>query len=230
MDKTNTSVNTGHVYVEPAPRPFESSDSLDKIFAATSKMQASMESAKKDKKNPFFKSNYADLESCWEAVKKPLTDNGLSVLQLPMSGTQTLKVKTILTHSSGQWIANTVELRPTKTDPQGTGSAMTYARRYGLMAICGISPEEDDGNAASGKQPARPAAKPQREIVNHAPQKAEVITKAQVTRLHTIVSSSEWTGDQVKEIINKKYKLTTSKDLNKVQYEELVNYIQNNNP
>ena len=142
------------------------SETINELAAALCKAQAAMGAAAKDASNPFFKSKYADMASVVEAVKGPLTANGLAYVQL--AGTTDAgeaTVETILMHTSGQWIGETLKMKPVKGDPQGMGSALTYARRYGLQSICGIPAEDDDGNAASeagrGKaaQPARPAAK-----------------------------------------------------------------------
>lgn len=128
---------------------FEHSEGLDKIFGALAKAQGSLEGAKKDTSNPFFKSKYADLESCWAAARKPLADNGLCLTQLPGKSTEGVELTSILGHASGQWISCSLVMKPTKSDPQGVGSCLTYARRYALTAMVGISPEDDDGNASS---------------------------------------------------------------------------------
>ncbi len=129
---------------------------LDKLAAALAKAQATMEGAAKNQSNPHFGSKYADLAAVWDAIRGPLTAHGLSVVQLPMEtdGT-TVKLRTVLLHESGQWIDSIFVVRPLKADPQGCMSALTYARRGGLMAIVGIAPEDDDGNAASQPAPRR---------------------------------------------------------------------------
>jgi hypothetical protein len=137
------------------------SESIAALAAALSKAQGVMEGATKAGLNPHFKSKYADLASVWDACRKPLADNGLSVVQLPGGDGQTLSVTTILMHESGEWIEGTMTMTPTKNDPQGVGSCLTYARRYALAATVGISPEDDDGNAASAKPTAKPVAKPE---------------------------------------------------------------------
>lgn len=129
---------------------FEHSPEMDKLFAALSKAQGVMDGAKKDSANPFFKSKYADLASCWAAAREPLAQNGLSVTQLPCETDGSLvKVTSVLGHSSGQFIASTMTMKPSKTDPQGMVACVTYARRCLLSAQVGISPEDDDGNASS---------------------------------------------------------------------------------
>lgn len=130
------------------------SENINELATALSKAQSQMEGAKKDSANPFFKSKYADLASVWEACRLPLTDNGLSITQMSdvMSDfPDHVVIYTQLNHSSGQWIRSKLAMKPVKNDPQAIGSCITYARRYSLAAIVGISPEDDDGNAASAK-------------------------------------------------------------------------------
>jgi hypothetical protein len=126
------------------------SDSLNELATALSKAQALMEPATKDQSNPFFKSNYADLASVWKACRGPLSANGLSVTQLASTDGPKVTIITMLLHSSGQYISSELSMQADKITPQGIGSAITYARRYALSAIVGISAEDDDGNSASG--------------------------------------------------------------------------------
>lgn len=115
--------------------------------------------ALKSSTNPHFKSKYADLAACVEAVLDALNNHNLAVIQRPKPHPGGVAIQTVFLHSSGYEIdGGTLELPASKQDPQGYGSAATYCRRYGLMAACGIAPEDDDGNAASqGKS--KPAAK-----------------------------------------------------------------------
>jgi hypothetical protein len=108
-----------------------------------------MSGAKKSAKNPFFKSKYANLEEVIHCVKEPFANNGLSFAQFPVSEDGSAGVETIIMHESGEFISNSFMLKCAKVDPQGMGSAITYARRYGLQSACGIPSEDDDGNAAS---------------------------------------------------------------------------------
>jgi hypothetical protein len=114
-----------------------------------------MEGAKKDAANPFFKSKYADLSSVWDACRGALTRNELAVVQTPSCVIDEagclVNVTTMLVHSSGQWIRDMVSMKPKENSPQGVGSTITYARRYALAAIAGVAPEDDDGNAATGR-------------------------------------------------------------------------------
>lgn len=139
----------------------EASAEIKELATALALAQAAMGPAPKDKENPFFKSKYADLASVWEACREPLTKNGLSVTQLVRSNGDRVIVRTILLHSSGQFITTELSMKAEKETPQALGSVITYARRYSLSAIVGISSEEDDdGNIGSGKpEVTRPQAK-----------------------------------------------------------------------
>jgi hypothetical protein len=125
------------------------------------KLQAAIRPAIKDATNPAFRSKYADLSAVWEAVRAPLADNGFSVIQSTDFDEKDLWLKTTVLHVSGDKIEGRYPLRPTKQDPQGFGSAMTYAKRYSLAAMLGVvADEDDDGNAASQSvtKPAQQAA------------------------------------------------------------------------
>jgi hypothetical protein len=136
------------------------SESIVELAKALCKTQATVEAVKKDASNPFFKSKYADLASVWASIREALTSNGLSVLQEPASKENRVQITTTLIHSSGEYVRSCLEVVATKADPQGIGSAITYARRYALGAIIGIAPEDDDGNAASQGKPQQQQQKP----------------------------------------------------------------------
>lgn len=128
-------------------------EQLNELAGALAKAQGAIKSAVKAKENPFFKSQYADLPAVMDACRKALSDNGLAVTQVADFDGQETWLETMLIHSSGQWISGKYPVRPVKNDPQGLGSAQTYARRYALMAMVGIvaENEDDDGNAASAR-------------------------------------------------------------------------------
>jgi hypothetical protein len=115
--------------------------------------QKATESVKKAATNPAFKSKYADLAHVVEGVVPALNAAGVMVLQSPGYDGELVHVTTTFLHESGSSVTGTLSLRPSKMDPQGVGSAITYARRYALLAMTGSAPEDDDGNAAS--QPGR---------------------------------------------------------------------------
>jgi|18_taG_2_1085343.scaffolds.fasta_scaffold17568_3 hypothetical protein len=123
-------------------------DNIKDLIGALSKAQAEIEGAVKAGENPHFRSRYADLGNVWAACRGPLTQNGLAIHQaVRVNGD--LRLVTRVMHSSGQWLEDDgIPLLLDKQNMQGLGSALTYARRYGLMAAVGIAPEDDDGNAA----------------------------------------------------------------------------------
>jgi hypothetical protein len=134
------------------------SETIMELTKALSKAQATMEGSIKDASNPFFKSEYSTLSSVWEACRKPLTDNGLAVIQTAAfipEHPEMVAIETTLSHSSGEFVTGIMAAKPVKSDPQSIGSCVTYLRRYSLAAICGVSPEDDDGNAATGQDKAK---------------------------------------------------------------------------
>jgi hypothetical protein len=129
---------------------------MQKIAAALVKAQQAFGPALKTATNPHFRSKYADLSACVEAVIDSLHQNGIALLQQTHECDSGVMVETVFLHESGEtYSAGKLHVPASKHDAQGYGSALTYARRYSLMAACGIAPEDDDGNAAA----AAPAAK-----------------------------------------------------------------------
>lgn len=143
----------GELPIEALPVPVgaKRSSTIGAIAGALAKAQGEMDGARKDSTNPHFKSQYADLASVWDACRAPLSKHGLSVLQPVSADGAKVTVTTILAHSSGEWLEESLTMTAQQNTPQGVGSAITYGRRYGLASMVGIAPEDDDGNAASGK-------------------------------------------------------------------------------
>jgi len=121
------------------------------LSAALAKAQAEITGAVKDSANPYFKSKYADLESVWSACRKPLTSNGLSVIQTTQPTKHGLMLVTTLAHSSGEWIRGWMPILAKDATAQSQGSGLSYARRYALAAIVGVYQTDDDGEAAQGR-------------------------------------------------------------------------------
>lgn len=120
------------------------------IATAMVKAQKEFGPALKSSTNPYFTSKYADLATCVEAVIDALNNNGIALIQKCHESDTGVNVETLLLHESGESLScGVLHVPASKQDPQGYGSALTYARRYSLMAACGIAPEDDDGNAAS---------------------------------------------------------------------------------
>jgi len=148
------------------------------LARALAKAQAVMEGASKDKTNPAFKSRYADLASVWDACREPLTSNGLAVVQLVTSADKTsVTVETRLLHEGGESLSSTLTLPVEKATAQGVGSAITYARRYGLSAMVGVAPDDDDDGHEASK-PARPYTPPTVQAPPSRPPTAEDISDA----------------------------------------------------
>lgn len=130
---------------------WEQSDSFAELFGALAKAQGEIESASKDKKNPHFNSRYADLASVWDACRAPLSKHGLCVVQQPFTRGALCGVRTVIGHASGQWMACIATTTPRDQGPQAYGSCVTYLRRYSLAAVAGVAPDDDDGEAAQGR-------------------------------------------------------------------------------
>ena len=126
---------------------------MKQIATALVKAQKAFGPALKTATNPHFRSRYADLAACVEAVMDGLNNNGIALIQQLTESDTGVIVETVFIHESGEMLnCGKLHVPAVKHDPQGYGSALTYARRYSLMAACGIAPEDDDGNAASRKE------------------------------------------------------------------------------
>jgi hypothetical protein len=142
------------------PQTMRRSESIAALSAALAKAQGEMSAPKKDKANPYYKHFYTDLAGILEAVRGPLSRNGLAYMQMPRAGDGWIEVETVLSHSSGEWIANTLRLPALmigkdgkeRWDAQAAGSGITYACRYSLAAIVGIAGEDDDANMSVDTQ------------------------------------------------------------------------------
>ena len=148
---------------------------MKEIAAALVKAQKAFGPALKTSANPAFRSKYAKLENCIDAVIDALNDNGIMLMQNTHEHPNGIIVETLFLHESGEVVSNGKLYVPAaKHDPQGFGGALTYARRYSLMAACGIAPEDDDGNAAvAALQEARKVAAEAARPVKAAPAKVE---------------------------------------------------------
>ena len=138
------------------------SETLTEFSKAFAQTQQEMKQPLKDANNPFFKSKYVPLENVVEAITESASKNGLSFTQFPSSDEAgNVTVGTLVMHSSGEWIEyDPIKMKPVKNDPQSIGSAITYAKRYALSAIFGItSDQDDDGNEATQTKKQAPAKK-----------------------------------------------------------------------
>ena len=131
---------------------------MKQVAAALVKAQKEFGPALKTSTNPHFRTKYADLSACIEAVLDGLNNNGIFLMQLTDEHPDGIKIQTVFVHESGEQIVSGWLFVPAaKADPQGFGSALTYARRYSLMTACGIAPEDDDANSTRPPAPKAPA-------------------------------------------------------------------------
>lgn len=208
----------------------EHSAEIDKLAAALAKAQAQMGGAIRDSSNPFFHSKYADLQSVWDACRKPLTDNGLCVVQSPGSEDSRIVVETMLLHESGQWMRGVIGVTPKDAGPQAAGSCITYLKRYALQSFAGIAPEDDDGNAAEGKSKA-PVAKAAPEALPPVAlpplKKASdlTLTEAQQTRLKALMKEHGVKASAVKALVEQTYSIKTAADIRQASYDDLCAWV-----
>lgn len=139
----------------------ETSQSIVALTAAVIKVQGHISGVKKDAVNPHFKNRYATLENVIDTARPALQEAGIAFLQAPgqvIDGS--VEVTTMLVHESGEWMRSTLHVPLGKKDAQGVGSAITYGCRYSLMAMLGLPPTDDDGEAAVERQ----APPPKRQV------------------------------------------------------------------
>ena len=123
---------------------------MKNICSALVQAQRGFAPALKTSLNPHFRSKYVDLAGCIEAVVDALNAAGIALIQRTSEDSTGVTVETVFVHESGEMMeCGKLHVPASKQDAQGFGSALTYARRYSLMAAAGIAPEDDDGNAAS---------------------------------------------------------------------------------
>ena len=119
------------------------SEQINELAAALAKAQGSMRVAVFDRVNPHFRNKYASLASTLDAIRKPLSDNGLSITQITTMRDGAFLLVTTLRHASGQWVVSEYPL-PINAKPQELGSALTYARRYSVASLINIASDDDD--------------------------------------------------------------------------------------
>ena len=181
----------------------KSSEQVNELATALCKAQGDMGGAVKDSSNPFFKSSYADLTSVIKAIKQPFSDNGLSYTQFPVSNEHGVGVSTRLMHTSGQWLEMEYTLPTVKKDPQASGSAITYARRYALQSIAGIPTADDDAESA---------------MIRNNQSKSAVLSEDQAKEIKALLAEH---GVDVKVFL-KHFKATSVDEMLAVHYSKAV--------
>lgn len=136
------------------------------LHQALAKAQSEMPLVKKTENNPFFKSKYAGLPSILEVILPVLHSNGLYIIQGPITEGERIGIKTEIVHAeSGDSVESSFTMALSKNDPQGAGSAITYARRYALVSMLGLNvDEDDDGNLATNLKAQKPISKEEKDI------------------------------------------------------------------
>ena len=197
------------------------SESIKNISKAMAQFQAEVKNPANTANNPFFKSKYAPLNDVLNLVRPILTKHGLSVLQSPSGDGEHITVTTLITHESGEWIeSDPLTLKADKATAQGAGSAVTYARRYALSAMLGISSEDDDdGNYASDTD------KQNGEKISHTNATKQKATKAQLNKIFAEANKHNLSSDVMKELIVDRYKKNSSKELTKADVNDLIEYL-----
>ena len=152
---------------------------MKQVSAALVKAQKAFGPALKTSSNPHFKSRYADLSACVEAVVDALNDAGIALMQRNIECESGVTVETVFVHESGETLSSgPLHVPASKNDAQGYGSALTYARRYSLMAACGIAPEDDDGNAASATKKTKSTAQAAADITPISADQVKLVAEA----------------------------------------------------
>tara|TARA_R110002050_G_scaffold197559_1_gene332414 strand:+ start:309 stop:1025 length:717 start_codon:yes stop_codon:yes gene_type:complete len=186
-------------------------------IAAFIKAQAEMGKATKSATNPFHRSKYADLETVLDVVTEPFNDNGFALMQTGGSDETGKYILTKLTHTSGGEFESKIYLVDQfkdkddnlwPLDMQHLGSAITYAKRYGLQALTGLATEDDDGNSTMRQNvvkkppPPKPQPKPQ-------PKKPDPEVEHDAAVREEQNSKPSNTPQQLKELIDDKIKKAT---------------------
>lgn len=175
----------------------ETSESIKALADALHGVQGEITGVSRNAANPFHKSKYANLEAVIAAVREPLQRHGVVFVQAPgVSSEGTQEVTTLLIHAkTGEWLQSTLTIPLAKQDPQGAGSAITYACRYSLMAMLGVPPVDDDGEIAMGRaNPNGSATHPHREQI------PDLIEELKKTK--TEAELAQWGMDNAERIGN----------------------------
>lgn len=182
---------------------------MKELASALSKAQAKITGAVKDSSNPFFKSKYADLSSVMDAIREPFAEHGLSYTQGGRYIDGQWMLVTSLMHSSGDEIQYYFPIICAKqNDPQAFGAAVSYARRFALSAIAGVSQVDDDGESAKAPKP----------------QGSPIINENQRKRLFAICRENGWVEADLKAYINS-IGIESTKDLTVKVYDEVCAHV-----
>ncbi|HEP3307876.1 TPA: ERF family protein [Streptococcus pyogenes] len=203
------------------------SESITEYAKAFCKAQLEVKQPLKDKYNPFFKSKYVPLENVTEAITKAFANNGISFSQDPTTNAENgyIDVATLVMHTSGEWVEyGPLSVKPTKNDVQGAGSVITYAKRYALSAIFGItSDQDDDGNEASKPNKTNQSQKPTNKTSKGTSFQTPKISNIQVETYKSDLSDiAKATNQNVKELTKWLTDTLKVKSLEDLRTEQIV--------
>jgi len=196
------------------------SDKIEELVKALVKVQGELKTLQTNQEARIptrtgkeFRYKYADLASVWEALRRPLTENGLAITQtmLPCNG-NTLLITTLY-HTSGQWQRSYLPM-PNETDPQKIGSIITYMRRYSLNSITGLAVEDEDDDAGSVSGGARDMHEKKEPAKEENPASDKQINKIKA-QIKEFSELSGYTWEQVEKDIKKKAKIEHLNNLSK---------------
>lgn len=202
----------------------EKSESIKEICIAFNKMQSVLEQPLKDKDNPYFRSKYVPLENVVDSIVKASKDNGLSFSQFAETDENgNICVSTLVMHNSGEWIQYPkLRMKPEKNTPQSLGSAITYAKRYALSAIFGITSDEDnDGNSES-----KPNQNTKPKQNNRQVQKITIVQAQEIAdTVQEVANITNSDYDTIQERILKKFNVATLSDIHAIDFKQAFEYV-----
>ncbi|PFM11663.1 recombinase [Bacillus cereus] len=166
------------------------SDTITELAKALVKFNSEVNKIAKDADNPFFKNNYATLDTIIDEIRPILSKHGLSIMQIPSGDGQNVTLKTLLLHESGEWLeSDELTMKPVKNDPQAVGSCITYARRYSLAAFLSLNTgEDDDGNGATYGKGNKPNQKSNSGQASNKPPSNGKASEKQMKMIHAKIA------------------------------------------
>lgn len=233
--------------------PMRCSATIEALTVALAKAQGQFPAIEKDKtariqtkSGTTYSYSYADLASILAAVRKPLSDNALAIMQPIKVNGRTVSVTTVLAHSSGQWVADELDMPiGDSTDARSLASAVTYARRYGLIALLGIAPAEEDDDGAQATTEKAPvsiappwAEKPPAYVetlkqalkAGPVPKSAAFITEPQRRLLFATAADHGWTKEQLKTFLVRGFGIESTTQIPPIKFEEILDHIARESP
>lgn len=208
------------------------SESIISIAKALVEFNAEIKSIAHDALNPHFRSHYTSLDHMIDETKPILAKHGLTVMQFPGGDGERVTVRTMILHNSGEWIeSEPLTLKPVKFDPQGAGSAITYARRYSYAAALSLSlGDDDDGNAASQEPTSKPTQRqaPQSQSQENSNSvTSTMISQAQINYSHKLKKEKGINDEDFSRMINEISGKESIKDMSKKEAIEFINLLNN---